>query len=229
MTHAESAALLLSLRVALVATAVALPPGIALAWLLARRRFFGRALLDAVVHAPLVVPPVVVGYLLLVLLGPGAPVGGWLRDALGVEIAFTWRAAALASAVMGFPLLVRAVRLTMELADPRVEDAARTLGAGPGRVFLTVTLPLALPGILGGAVLCFARSLGEFGATIAFAGNLAGETRTLPLAVYTAMQLPGGDTAALRLALIAVALSVLALLGSEWLARRVRRLTEERA
>jgi len=228
VTHAETGALLLSLRVAVVATAVAVPPGVALAWLLARRRFFGRALLDAVVHAPLVVPPVVVGYLLLVLLGPAAPLGGWLREALGIELAFTWRAAALASAVMGFPLLVRAVRLTMELADPRVEEAARTLGAGPARVFLTVTLPLALPGVLGGAVLCFARSLGEFGATIAFAGNIAGETRTLPLAVYSEMQLPGGDAAALRLALIAVALSLLALLGSEWMARRVRRLTEER-
>jgi len=223
LTPAETQALFLSLRVALWSVAVSMIPGILLGWLLAKRAFRGKSLLDAVVHAPLVLPPVVVGYVLLVLLGRRGFIGETLLRTTGFELAFTWRAAVLASAVMGFPLLVRAVRLSMELVDAKLEDAARTLGATPWRVFRTVTVPLALPGILTGGVLAFARSLGEFGATIVFAGNLAGESRTLPLAIFTETQTPGGDVAAARLIGLSIALSFLALLGSEALARHLRR------
>jgi molybdate transport system permease protein len=197
-------------------------PGVAVAWLLARREFRGKVLLDALVHLPLVLPPVVVGYLLLLALGRRGWLGRWLHDALGVDVAFTWKAAALAAAVMGFPLLVRSVRLAIELVDVRLEQAARTLGAGPLRLFWTVTLPLAYPGLVTGAVLAFARSLGEFGATITFAGNIEGVSRTLPVAIYTSMQTPGGDASALRLVLISLAVSLAALLCSELMARRVR-------
>ena len=198
-------------------------PGIGVAWLLARKQFYGKVLLDALVHLPLVLPPVVVGYLLLMCFGRRGWIGGWLHENFGIDIAFTWKAAAIAAAVMGFPLLVRAVRLAIELVDVRIEQAARTLGASPWRVFITITLPLSLPGVLAGAVLAFARSLGEFGATITFAGNIEGVTRTLPVAVFTYTQVPGGDGPAMRLVLISVALSLIALVGSELLARRIGR------
>ena len=198
-------------------------PGIGVAWLLARKQFYGKVLLDALIHLPLVLPPVVVGYLLLMCFGRRGWIGGWLHENFGIDIAFTWKAAAIAAAVMGFPLLVRAVRLAIELVDVRIEQAARTLGASPWRVFFTITLPLSLPGVLAGAVLAFARSLGEFGATITFAGNIEGVTRTLPVAVFTYTQVPGGDGPAMRLVLISVALSLIALVGSELLARRIGR------
>lgn len=219
----EWSALLLSLRVSLWSVAIMLLPGIAVAWLLARRKFHGKVLVDALVHLPLVLPPVVVGYLLLLLLGRRGWVGRWLYDHWDVQIAFTWKAAAIASAVMGFPLLVRAARLAIELVDPRIEQAARTLGSNPWRVFLTVTLPLSIPGVLAGVVLAFARSLGEFGATITFAGNIEGVTRTLPVAVYTYTQVPGGDAPAMRLVLVSIVISLAALVGSELLARRIGR------
>ncbi|MHC4948072.1 MAG: molybdate ABC transporter permease subunit [Planctomycetota bacterium] len=223
LTPEEWSALGLSFQVALVGVLASAVPGIACGWLLARGRFPGLALLSAVVHLPLVLPPVVTGYLLLLLLGRGGVLGRWLEDVLGVPIAFTWRAAAIASAVVGFPLLVRGVRLGVELVDRRLEQAAATLGAAPWRVLLTVTLPRAAPGIMTGLVLAFARSLGEFGATITFAGNIAGRTRTLPLAVHASAQTPGGDAAAARLVIISIVLSVGALLVSEVLARRVAR------
>ena len=221
LTDAEWQAIALSLRVALVSVAGSLPLGVAMAWLLARRQFPGKLLLDGLVHLPLVVPPVVVGYGLLVLFGRRGPIGGWLHDELGITLIFTWKGAALASAVMGFPLMVRAIRLSLEAVDRRLEAAARTLGAGPFDVFLSVTLPLALPGVLVGSVLAFARGLGEFGATIIFVGNIPGETRTIPIAIYTATQEPGGDIAALRLSIVALLLSLIALVASELLARRI--------
>src|ERR1051325_3161761 len=218
-TSQELGVLLLSLRVSLVSVGLMLVPGVACAWVLARRRFWGKAAVDVLVHLPLVLPPVVVGYLLLVVLGRNGIIGRWL-ESMGIELAFTWKGAALASAVMGFPLLVRAARLSIEAVDIRTEQAARTLGAGPWRVFTNITLPLAMPGLVAGVVLAFARSLGEFGATITFAGNIEGHTRTLPVAIYTYSQVPDGDAPALRLILISVALSVLALAGAEVLARR---------
>lgn len=219
----EAEALALSLRVALVSAAVSLPFGLATALLLARGRFPGKAALDAVVHLPLVVPPVVVGYTLLVLLGRRGPIGAWLYDVFGVSLAFTWRGAALAAAVMSFPLMVRAMRLSLDSVDRGLEAAARTLGASPARVFVTITLPLMIPGIIAGLLLAFARSLGEFGATITFVSNIPGETRTLPIALYTLIQTPDGEAAAARLALLAVLLAFVALGASEWLARRARR------
>jgi len=222
LTAGEGSALGLSIRVGVVCVVVALPVAIALGWLLARRSFPGRPVVDAIVHLPLVLPPVVVGYLLLVSLGRTGIPGRWLH-AVGVDVAFTPLAAVIASAVMALPLMVRAIRLAIELVDPRLEDAARTLGAGPFRVFRTITLPLAVPGVLTAAVLGFARSLGEFGATILFAGNIAGETRTLPLAIFTEVQRPGGEAGAARLVVLAILLSFAALLASEVLARRARR------
>lgn len=218
----EIEALLLSLRVAAVATICSLPLGLAAAWLLARTRFPGKSIVDAAIHLPLVLPPVVVGYLLLVMMGRRGIVGGWLYDTFGVSIAFTWKGAALAAAVMAFPLMVRAMRLSLEAVDQGLESAARTLGAGRGRVFLTVTLPLMAPGILAGMVLAFARALGEFGATITFVSNIPGETRTLPLALYTLTQTPDGEAAAARLALLTIAIAVAALIASEWMARRLK-------
>lgn len=218
----ETEALLLSLRVAAVATVCALPLGLAAAWLLARTHFPGKAIVDAAIHLPLVLPPVVVGYLLLVLLGRRGVVGGWLYDTFGVSVAFTWKGAALAAAVMAFPLMVRAMRLSLEAVDRGLESAARTLGAGRSRVFLTITLPLMAPGILAGMVLAFARALGEFGATITFVSNIPGETRTLPLALYTLTQTPDGEAAAARLALLTIAIAVAALITSEWMARRLK-------
>ncbi len=218
----EIEALLLSLRVAAVATIASLPLGLAAAWLLARTHFPGKAIVDAAIHLPLVLPPVVVGYLLLVVMGRRGVVGGWLYDTFGVSVAFTWKGAALAAAVMAFPLMVRAMRLSLEAVDRGLESAARTLGAGRSRVFLTVTLPLMTPGILAGMVLAFARALGEFGATITFVSNIPGETRTLPLALYTLTQTPDGEAAAARLAILTIAIAVVALIASEWMARRVK-------
>jgi len=221
LTPEEWSAVQLSLRVALLSTAVSLPFGLFFAWLLARREFLGKGLLNGIVRLPLVLPPVVVGYALLVLLGRKGAIGAWLYDTLGVTVAFKWEGAAVASAVMGFPLMVRAIRLSLDAVDRRLEAAALTLGASPVGVFATITLPLALPGVVTGAILAFARSLGEFGATITFVSNIPGETRTLPLALYSYTQVPGGDGPALRLAVISVVLAMAALLASEVLARRV--------
>ncbi|MDP6014102.1 MAG: molybdate ABC transporter permease subunit [Alphaproteobacteria bacterium] len=218
----EWQAIRLSLQVAFLSVSVSLPLGILFAWVLARQRFPGKTLLDGIIHLPLVLPPVVVGYALLVLFGRNGALGAPLHDWFGVTIAFTWQGAAVAAAVMGFPLMVRAIRLSLESMDRGLEEAARTLGAGRVAVFRTVTLPLIAPGVLTGVILAFARSLGEFGATITFVSNIPGETRTLPIALYTYTQVPGGDAQALRLAAIAVVLALVALLGSEILARRMR-------
>jgi len=223
LSAAEWTVIELSLRVALVATLWTLPVAIALAWLLARRDFIGKSLLDAVVHLPLVLPPVVLGYGLLVLLGRKGPIGSLLNDWFGITLAFTWEGAAIAAGVAGLPLAVRAIRLSLDAVDRRLEQAARTLGAGKFRVFATITLPLALPGVLAGAILSFARGLGEFGATITFVADIPGETRTLSLAVHTMLQVPGGEDAAIRLSIISVVLAFLALLGSEYLNRRLAR------
>jgi molybdate transport system permease protein len=220
LTADEWAIVLLSLQVACGSLAVLLVPGIAMGWLLARVPFPGRSVVDTLVHLPLVLPPVVTGYLLLLTFGRRGWLGGWLHERLGVDIAFTWKGAVIAAAAMAFPLLVRAVRLAIELGDRRLEDAARTLGAGPWRVLATITLPLALPGIIAGLVLAFARSLGEFGATITLAGNIPGESRTLPVAIYGATQTPDGDQAATRLVVVSLAVSLVALFASEWLQRR---------
>ncbi len=223
LTPLEAEALSLSLKVATWSVGISLPFGIAIAWVLARSRFPGRMILDGIVHLPLVVPPVAVGYLLLVTLGRQGVIGGWLFDTFGVTLVFTWQGAAVAAAVMSFPLMVRAVRLSIDAVDQRLETAARTLGAGPLKVFFTITLPLTTPGILTGAVLAFARALGEFGATITFVSNIAGETRTLPIALYTLVQSPGGEDAAMRIVGISVALALIAMLASELIARRVAR------
>ena len=223
LTPFETEALRLSLRVAFWSVTLSLPLGLLAAWALARWQFYGKTLLNGLVHLPLVVPPVVVGYGLLTLFGRQGPLGAWLYETLGITLAFTWRGAALAAAVMAFPLMVRAMRLSLEAVDRRLEAAARTLGAGPLSVFLTVTLPLMAPGILAGAILAFARSLGEFGATITFVSNIPGETRTLPIALYTLIQTPDGEAGALRLALISVAVALFALAASEVVARRLAR------
>jgi molybdate transport system permease protein len=222
ITDMEWQALMLSLAVAARSVAFSLPVAIAVAWLLARGRFAGRSLLDALTHLPLVLPPVAVGYLLLVIFGNRGVVGAWLNEQLGVQLAFTRSGAALATAVMAFPLMVRAIRVSLEHVDPGLEDAARTLGAGPFDRFATITLPLLLPGVTAGAVTAFAASLGEFGAVITFVSNIPGETRTLPLALYTALQMPGGDAVAARLAAMSFALGFAGLLVAELLARRFR-------
>src|SRR6187402_756627 len=218
-TAAELEILGLSLKVALVGLAASLPFAIAIAFVLARKDFPGKTLFDAFVHLPLVLPPVVVGFALLVLFGTQGPIGR-LLEPLGIVFAFRWTGAALAAAIMGFPLLVRAIRLAIEAVDTRLELAARTLGASRTRVFFTITLPLAMPGVITGGLLGFARGLGEFGATITFVSNIPGETQTLPLSIYTYTQMPGGDALALRMSVFSVLLSVLALALSEWLARR---------
>ena len=223
LTSAETSALWLSVSVATRSVIFSLPLAIGFAWLLTRRQFAGRTLLDAVVHLPLVLPPVVVGYLLLLLFGTRGLIGAALHRNFGIVLVFTRNGAALATAVMSFPLMVRAMRLSLETVDRGLEDAARTLGAGTLDRFATITLPLMLPGILAGAVTAFSAALGEFGAVITFVSNVPGETRTLPLALYTALQTPGGDGAASRLAGLAVLLGLSGLLLSEWLARRVRR------
>jgi molybdate transport system permease protein len=222
LTPEEWTAVRLSLRIASVATIASLPFGIAAAWILARTRFPGKTLFDAFVHLPLVLPPVVTGYVLLVLFGRNGPIGSFLERSFGLVFAFRWTGAALACAIMAFPLMVRAIRLAIEAVDPRLEAAASTLGAGRFLVFLTVTLPLALPGVIAGLVLAFAKALGEFGATITFVSNIPGETQTISAAIYSYTQSPGGDAAALRLAVLAALLALLALILSEWLARRAR-------
>ena len=221
MTEEEWTAVRLSLLVAVTATAASLLPGIAMAWLLARGRFWGKGLVDTVVHLPLIMPPVVTGYLLLILFGKRGPIGSFLDQTFGIVLAFRWTGAALACAVMGFPLMVRAIRLSIEAVDTRLENAAGTLGANPLWVFATITLPLCLPGVIAGAILSFAKAMGEFGATITFVSNIPGETQTLPSAIYTLTQIPGGDAGALRLTAVSIAISMAALLGSEMLARRV--------
>ena len=224
LTPEEWQALWLSAKVALSSTAVCLPAGAAVSWLLARRQFRGKFLLDALVQLPMVLPPVVPGYLLLLLFGVQGPIGHWLSQQFGIVIAFTWRGAVLASAVMAFPLMVQPVRLAFRMMDRRLELAANTLGASPWRAFLSVTLPLALPGIVAGSVLCFSRSLGEFGATMAFVGNIPGETRTLPLAIYSYTHVPGGEAPALRLVYLSVGLALLALFVSQLISQHAERL-----
>ncbi len=218
-TSAELTAITLSIKVATISGLASLPFGIALGWLLARRRFPGKALIDAVVHLPLVLPPVLVGYVLLVSFGNQGVLGRFFAT-FDIHFAFRWTGAALASAIMGFPLMVRAIRLSIEGADLRLEHAAATLGASPWRVFLTITLPLAWPGIVAGAALSFAKALGEFGATITFVSSIPGETQTLSSAIYGLLQVPGGEVGIWRLGLVAVAISMCALLASEWLTRR---------
>ena len=230
MTPAELDAIRLSLSVALRSVIVSLPLAVMVAWLLTRPRLHGRLLLDAIVHLPLVLPPVVVGYLLLLLFGRRGPIGGFLYEHFGIQLIFTTAGAALATAVMSFPLMVRAIRLSLEGMDPGLEDAARTLGAGALDRFFTITLPLMSPGILAGAVTAFAAGLGEFGAVITFVSNVPGETRTLPLALYTALQTPGGEALAARLAATSFALGIAGLVTAEWIARRMRsRLGYQRA
>ncbi|QNH15815.1 molybdate ABC transporter permease subunit [Xanthomonas sp. GW] len=221
-TPQELTAIALSVKVALVAALGSLPFGVACGWLLARRRFPGKALLDALLHLPLVMPPIVTGYALLIVFGTQGPVGAWLLEHLGVQFAFRWTGAALASAVMGFPLMVRAIRMALESTDRRLEAAAATLGAGPWRVFFSITLPLAWPGLVAGTALAFAKALGEFGATITFVSNIPGETQTLSSAIYGLLQVPGGEAGIWRLAAVALAISLAALLLSEWLVRRQR-------
>ena len=224
LTPDELIAVWLSAKVALCAMLLCLPLGIAVSWLLARRSFSGKVLLDVLVQLPMVLPPVVPGYLLLVALGTQGPLGAWLLERFGITLAFTWKGAVLASAVMAFPLMVQPVRLAFAMIDRRLEDAATTLGATPAAAFFTVTLPLAIPGIIAGAVLCFSRSLGEFGATMAFVGNIPGETRTLPLAIYTYMHVPGGEAASQRLAWLSIGIAFAALLIAHAIGRRAERL-----
>ena len=225
LTPLELEALGLSLWVAVWAVGLSLPFGIGVGWLLARRDFFGKSLLDGLFHLPLVLPPVVVGYLMLLLFGNAGPLGGILAE-LGLPVAFSWRGAALASAVVAFPLMVRAIRLSVEAIDPGLEEAARTLGASPLRVFGTITLPLMAPGVLAGSILAFARSLSEFGATVTFVSSIPGETRTLPLALFSMTQVPGQEDSAMRLCAISVLVAFATLLASEALARRIRARTE---
>ncbi|MGX8882150.1 molybdate ABC transporter permease subunit [Methylovorus sp. SPW-M1] len=223
LTPEEMAALWLSAKVAFFCTLLILIPGVLLGWVLARKRFFGKALLDSVVHLPLVLPPVVPGFLLLLLFGSQGFLGKWLQETFGISIAFTWMGAVVASAIMALPLMVRSARLAVSQVDRGLELAAQSLGAHPLRVFFSITLPLALPGILTGMVLAFSRSLGEFGATITFVGNIEGETRTLPLAIYTYTQIPGGDMPALRLVLLSLLLAFAALYFSNVMEQRALR------
>jgi molybdate transport system permease protein len=220
LSPVEWTAIALSLRIAVVATVFALPFGIAIGWLLARKDFWGKTLLDGLVFLPLVLPPVVTGYLLLISFGRKGPIGAFLADHFGIVFSFRWTGAVLSCGVMGFPLMVRPIRLALEAIDRRLEDAAATLGAGRMWVFLTITLPLALPGVIAGTVLCFARALGEFGATITFVSNIPGETQTISAAIYTLLQIPNGDAAAGRLVLVAIIIALAALIASEWFARR---------
>jgi len=213
----------LSLKVAFWSTLIALPIGISTAWLLARKDFYGHAFLNGVVYLPLVLPPVVIGFFLLLVLGRQGPIGQLLDNIFGITVIFTWQGAAIASGIMSFPLMVRAIRISIENVDRKLEDAARTLGASPFRVFYSITLPLISPGILAGTLLAFARSIGEFGATITFVSNIPGETRTLPLAIYSLVQTPGGDAGALRLVIFSIIIAMMALLISEYLAKQAQR------
>lgn len=219
----ELEALFLSLKVAIWSVLITLPLGLFTAWLLARKDFYGRAFLNGIVYLPLVLPPVVIGFFLLAMLGRHGPIGQLLDNMFGITVIFTWQGAAIASAIMSFPLMVRAIRISIENVDTKLEAAARTLGASPFRVFYSITLPLISPGILAGTLLAFARSLGEFGATITFVSNIPGETRTLPLAIYSLVQTPGGDTGALRLVILSVIIALMALLISEYLAHQAKR------
>lgn len=219
----EIEALKLSLRVSLWAVCLSLPLGILVAWVLSRKSFPGRVLIDGIVHLPLIVPPVVVGYILLLAFGRRGFIGSWLWETFQISISFSWKGAALAAGIMAFPLMVRSIRLGLDAVDPKLEQAAKTLGASSFGVFFSVTMPLILPSILTGAILAFARCLGEFGATITFVSNIPGETRTLPLALYTAVQSPGGEIAALRLVVISVVIALVALLISEFLSRKARK------
>lgn len=223
MTPAELEIIWLSLKVAGVATLASVVPAVAVAWVLARSRIWGRSALNVLVHLPLVVPPVVTGYFLLRVFGRHGWVGEWLERYLGLQFSFRWTGAALAAGIMAFPLVVRAVRLGIESVDDRVEESAGTLGASPLWVFLTITLPLAIPGVLAGLIIGFAKALGEFGATITFVSNIPGETQTLALAIFTQLERPGGDEAAMRLAMVSIAISVLALVASEVLSRSFTR------
>jgi molybdate transport system permease protein len=220
LTPDDWTAVALSLRIAVVSTVVALPFGIAIAYVLARKQFWGKTLVDAVVHLPLVLPPVVTGYLLLITFGRRAPVGSFLADTVGIVFSFRWTGAALACGIMAFPLMVRAIRLSIEAVDRKLEEAGMTLGASRFWTVATITLPLTLPGIIAGMMLAFARALGEFGATITFVSNIPGETQTISAAIYTQTQVPGGDAAALHLVVVAIIISLAALVASEWLARR---------
>ncbi len=222
MSEFELEALYLSLKVAAVSVTGLIPVGIFLAWLLAKKQFPGKQLLDSFIHLPLVLPPVVIGYLLLVVMGRQGVIGQFLYQTFGVTFSFSWKGAALASAVVALPLMVRAVRLSVESVDPKLEQAARTLGASPLKVFYTITLPLTLPGVVTGTMLSFARSLGEFGATITFVSNIPGETQTLPLAMYRFIETPGAEAAAARLCMISVAVALVSLFISEWLSRRTQ-------
>lgn len=219
----ELEALQLSLKVSFWAVGISLPFGILTAWCLARLEFPGKVLIDAIIHVPLVVPPVVVGYMLLLLLGRNGALGSWLHDTLGITVGFSWQGAAIAAAVMAFPLMVRAIRLSLESVDRRMEQTARTLGAGPVDVFFSITLPLSGSGIVAGTILAFARALGEFGATITFVSSIPGETTTLPLALYSLAQIPGEEGGALRLMIISVTVAFAAMVAAEIIARRVRR------
>jgi molybdate transport system permease protein len=223
LSPAELSIVLLSLKVAFWCVVILLLPAMAMAWLLAKKNFLGQSLLDALVHLPMVLPPVVLGYMLLVLLGRRGWIGAWLYEQFHIQFTFHWWGAVIASAVMAFPLMVRSIRQALVQVNPLLEQAAQTLGASPIKVFLTITLPLSYHGLLTGSILAFSRSLGEFGATITFAGNLEGETRTLPLAIYSLTQTPEGDAAALRLVILSVLVSIFALLASQWLERRLIR------
>jgi len=223
LTALEQEALSLSLVVASWAVIISLPFAIGIAWILARKDFWGKIALDGLVHLPLVIPPVVLGYILLVGLGRNSFIGNLLYETLGLQFVFNWKGAALAAAIMGFPLMVRAIRLSLEAIDPKLETAAKTLGANSLAVFLRVTLPLMLPGLIAGLFLAFARAFGEFGATITFVSNIPGQTRTLPIAIYTALQSPGGDAAAARMVVISIVIAILALILSEVLGRRIRK------
>lgn len=227
LTDYEIEALLLSLKIAAVSVSFSLPIGILLAWVLARRQFPGKSILDSVIHLPLVLPPVVIGYLLLIMMGRQGVIGKWLYQHFEISFSFNWKGAALASAVVALPLMVRAIRLALEGVDTKLEQAARTLGASPLKVFFTITLPLTLPGVLAGTVLAFARSLGEFGATISFVSNIAGETRTLPLAMFSYIETPGAELEAARLCVISIVVALMSLLASEWLARYSKKRLEK--
>jgi len=229
VTPAELTALLLSLKVSILAMVIGLPIAILLGWLLANREFRGKTTLDVLIHAPLVLPPVVVGYLLLVTFSPGGMIGGFLENTIGFTPAFTWQGASLAAFIMALPLMVRTIRLSFEAQNPRLAKAARSLGATAFKTFYTITLPLALPGIIAGGLLGFARALGEFGATITFVSNIPGMTQTLPLALYSAIQQPGGEDAALRIMIFSLVIAFGALVLSEFLARRMKKKMEHRA
>lgn len=220
-TPEELSAIILSLKVAFLCAAISLPPGIAIGWFLARYNFWGKAIIEGILHVPLVLPPITTGYLLLLLLGKQSFLGNFLHEHFGIQIAFSFPAAVLAALVVSFPLVTRSIRLSIELVDSKLEEAAKTLGAKPFRVFYTITLPLAMPGIVSGFILSFARSLGEFGATISFAGNISGKTRTLPLAIFSEMQIPGHEVTTARLVIVSLILSLSAMIAAEILNQRV--------